>query len=112
MSRFQSRRETTTATIAINQTTSGAVSLGGGTLVGIQMPAAFTGTSIGLMVTLDGTNYVDVYDLSGNLLAITVAADRYISLDPGVYIGLETIKIKSGSTELAARTITLVVKPV
>lgn len=98
--------------IANGQTISGAIDLSGTTLAGIHLPAAFTGTSLSFLAarTFDGT-YQGVYR-QGADLSVTVAAGKYVPLNPSDFAGLQFIKIVSGSTEAAARTLTLAVRPV
>ena len=97
-----------TATIAISTTTSAAIDLQGASLCGIYMPAAFTGTTLKFSVatTLTGT-FVVMQDGFGNDITKTVAANKYIAVDPADFAGVRFLKIISGSTELAARSLVL-----
>lgn len=74
-------------------------------LVGIKFPAAFTGTTVTFEMcdTIDGT-YVPVYNSSGQV-SYTIAQGRYYAIDPKDLQGIRFLKIKSGSTEGAARTL-------
>lgn len=91
--------------IANGAQSSAAITTGGMVLVGVMMPAAFTGTAITFEAcdTLGGT-YLPVYNSSGPV-SYTVAASRYIAIDPKDFQGIEFLKIKSGSVELAGRTL-------
>lgn len=99
---------TITAAIAISTTTSAEFDLEDYSLVGLVMPAAFTGTAVTFTcaATSGGTfNQVDTD--SGAQLSWTVAAAR--SVQPATPLGgFRFCKIVSGSTETAARTISLV----
>lgn len=99
-----------TVTIASSGTTSGAIDLQGLVLCQIQMPAAFTGTSITFQSSHDGTTYQALYDTSGNQLAVTVSTDRYINIAPTDFAGCRYLKIVSGSTEGGDRIIGLVTR--
>lgn len=102
-----------TATIASGQTTSPEVDLGGSTLVGLFMPAAFTGTAITFTTAATtGGTFVAVYDSSGNAISATVSTSRYVALSPTTFAGLRFIKLVSGSSEGGNRTITLATRPV
>jgi hypothetical protein len=92
--------------IAISQTESAAIKFDGMALVGLILPAAFTGTALTFLVcdTLDGT-YVPLYDSSNALVSMTVAQGRAYAVDPKNFQGIQYLKIKSGSSEAAARTI-------
>lgn len=103
-------------TILINEALSDAIDLGGVTLVGIQMPAAWTAAAITIAHNVGGT-YQPVHDAAGTEVSITTAANRYVALDPTLYASLQDIKIRSGPVaapvnQAAERTITLVLRPV
>jgi hypothetical protein len=99
------------ATIANGQTVSSAVDLGGTTLCGLMMPAAFTGVALTFQGSIDGTNFAIVKGSDGNDLSLTVAAARYVKLNPVDFYGLRHLKLVSGSAEAAARDITLASRP-
>lgn len=100
------------ATIANGATTSGAVDLTGTTLVGLHMPAAFTATAVTFTVAESaGGTYRTLYS-AGADVTITVAAAKYVALDPSVFAGARFIRIVSGAAEGAARTIILATRPV
>lgn len=109
---FQSNIVEIPVVIAINGTVSGIALLHGLTVVGIGMPAAFTGTAITLQAgDADGT-YRAVNVIGGTAVSLTVAADKYIALDPATLRGIERLKLVSGNTETAARTITIFARPI
>lgn len=99
------------ASIANGGTTSAAIPTQGLTLVGIQLPAAFTGTTITFQGSVDGTTYQPVYTTtSGTALSYTVAAGHYVAIDPTPFYGLAYIKLVSGSSEGAARSFSVLLK--
>lgn len=99
------------ATIASGQTKSGVITLAGFTPVGILLPAAFTGTALTFEASIDGTNFFPVKaGTGGNALSYTVAQGTYAALDPKDFYGIQYLKVVSGSTEGAARTLNLAVK--
>lgn len=111
------RRTLTTATIAINTSLSGAVDLGAGqSLVGIQVPAAWTAAPISLQVSADGVTYTPLYNSSGALVQqATPAVSCGYNLPAAEMMGWRYIKIQSGVpgttvNQLAARTIGLVAR--
>lgn len=79
--------------------------ISGFSLVGISLPAALTGTALTFTVcnTLAGT-YVPLYNAAG-VVSYTVAASRYVAIDPKDFQGVAYLKIVSGSAEGAARTL-------
>lgn len=99
-----------TTTIANAGTTSAAISTKGLSLVGIQFPTTFTGTTVTFTMsdTVDGT-YVPVYNASG-AVSVTIAQARYYALDPKDFQGILFLKIVSGSSEGGARTLKLSLK--
>jgi hypothetical protein len=100
-----------TATIPISTATTGAIATKGLTLVGVQLPAAFTGTTLTFTGSVDGTTYQPVYSTtSGTALSYTVAQGHYVAIDPVPFYGLAYIKLVSGSTEGTARTLLVTLK--
>lgn len=100
---FNPKQETI---IALGQTESAAINCGGMALCGIKLPATFTGTALTFEMSdaIDGT-YVPVTSSSGSAISYTVAANKYAAIDPKDFQGINFLKIKSGSTEVAARTL-------
>lgn len=97
-----------TTTIANGATESAAINLRDFTLCGIFLPAAFTGASVTFLAasTLAGT-YVEVQDGDGAAISRTVAASKFIPIDPVDFLGVKFLKIKSASAEAALRTLTV-----
>lgn len=104
--------QTVNAVIPNAQTTSQAISLNGMTPVGIEMPGTFTGATLAIHAsnTVDGT-YKPIYiALGATPLSYAVAASRYIAIDPIQLQGAQFIKLVSGSSEGAERTLILTMK--
>lgn len=98
-------------TIANGQQLSSALNLKGLVLVGILLPAAFTGTALTFEASVDGTNFFLVKSTtSGSSLSYTVAQGTYAAINPVDFEGIEYLKIQSGSAEGAARTLICSVK--
>jgi hypothetical protein len=112
-------RSTKNAAIALNGNLSAAVELAGCSLVGVAIYTAdgWTDASIDFQVSADGSNYCTLYDVYGNRIATAIAAGRAVPLEPKDFLPWRYIKVHScdsaGSnvTQLAARTIRLVVRP-
>ena len=102
-----------TATIASGQTTSGEIDLAGCDLCGLFMPASFTGTTVKIQAApASGGTFVTVQQ-GGVDYALTVAASKYVPIENlAVVAGLRFIKLVSGSSEAADRTITLAARPI
>jgi hypothetical protein len=93
------------ATIAASGTASTAVETGADScFVGFYTPAALTGTSFTFQASPDGTTFYNVLE-EGTSYSVTVAASRYVSVDPAVFVGCRFLKIVSGSTESSERVI-------
>lgn len=117
-----------TTTIASGQSLSGSVDLNvttdsnGGSLgfdrrlFGIIIPSSFTGTSISFQASSDnGVTWNNIYDALGSEYYITVAASRYIPVDPTPFSAVSMIRVRSGTaasptTEAADRSIKLIVR--
>lgn len=99
------------ATIANGTTTSDAIPIDSAVALGLQMPSAFTGTSITYTVSADkGVTYQALYDATGAVAVSTsVAASRSYDL-PAELSSWTHFKIVSGSSEGGARTLYVVMK--
>ena len=86
------------ATIANGTSLSGSVNLGGLRLFGIVMPAAWTAASVTFQMSVDGgATWSNMFDANGNELCVTVAASRFIALDPVNFAATAMIKARSGT---------------
>lgn len=82
----------------------------GGQLMGVILPSAMTGTTIGLQVSdQSGGTYVALKDGASDL-ALTSAASKYIYFDPKYTEGIRFAKIVSGSAEGAQRSLIALLK--
>jgi len=97
-------------TITGGGTTSGAFTTQGLGVVGLIMPGTFTGTTMTFTGSDDGTNFYSLYNTSGTALSITVAASRLILFTPGDLVGIQFIKLVSGSTEGSDRVIQVITR--
>lgn len=92
----------TTVTIANGTSLSAAVPVGTNVAIGIAMSAGWDAAGLTFQVSADGgTTWNELYDSSGNEITLTTAAGRYIPLDPTVWIGINNIKIRSGTAASA-----------
>lgn len=98
--------------IPISGTTTPAIPLNGFSLVGITTPATFTGTALTFLVSnaLAGTYVPLKTTTSGTALSYTVTTSSYYAIDPKDFAGVAFLKIVSGSTEGAARTLICSIK--
>jgi hypothetical protein len=71
-------RVVVTFTIPAGQSLSGAVDCSAGYLARIQMPAQWTPANLSFQISTDGTNWVDLFDQSGNeaLIPVVPATSR------------------------------------
>jgi hypothetical protein len=109
--------ERANVTIASSGTTSTAAQIPSGkTLIAVVTPAALTGTAFTFEVSDDGgTTYKPVYN-EGTQLSVTVGTSRHVALDAtatralvgGSAANPTSVKVVSGSSEAASRTIQLV----
>lgn len=99
-----------TLTIANGQTTTTAFTASNFVAFGLQMPAAFTGTTITFTVSADDdTTYQALYDVNNVQVSMTVAASRSYDL-PAELASWDHFKIVSGSAEGAARSLIVIGK--
>jgi hypothetical protein len=106
------------AVIAAGASLSAAVPMGVDTLVGVSMPAAtWTPAQLTLQVSPDGgTTWLELYDGTGNPIAIQGAAGQQIMLTSNLFRSINMFKIRSGTlvapvVQSAGATITLIGRP-
>ena len=99
---------TGTVTIASSGTVSQTFTAEGGrTVLTLRTPSTLNGTEFKFQASTDGDNFFALYNGSTEY-AVTVAASRYIALNPEVMAGVRHLKVVSGSSEAALRTIGIV----
>lgn len=96
-------------TIAAAGDTSPEIDIYGTTLVGLEIPSTFEGTSLSILASRTaGGTYKTVY-IGGADLAISVAANKFVKFENLHYlVGLRFIKLKSNNPVAADRLINLV----
>lgn len=109
---YRTKPTVLTATIAISETVSDAVPMYGCTPVAVQIPAAFTGTSLTFQGSIDGGATFGAISNADGAITYTVTTDGMYSLNPADFAGYDKIKLVSGTTEVAAREIVVKVFPV
>lgn len=90
-------------------TTSAAVDIRGGTLVGIFTPASLASTALTFKTATElGGAYVAVKDKTNAAYSITVdSSAAYYAIDPSIAAGLRFVQVEAGSSEMT-KTFTLV----
>ena len=89
----------------------GIIDLRNKSLVGIQMPSAWTAANLTFQGSMDdGVTFANLYDDTGAERTVTAAVDRAITLDPAKFMGLTHLKVRSGTgaaavNQGAARTL-------
>jgi hypothetical protein len=109
-------------TIANGQSLSPAVALGGKSLVGIVMPAAWTAAALTFQATADdpGTDngaMQELQDGTGNPVTLTVNAGTFVQVDPTKWRGTRHITVRSGTVgapvaQGASRTLGLAIRSI
>jgi hypothetical protein len=91
---------------------SSAAQCGGLLLSGIVFPAAMTGTAVTFDFSFDGSTWYDVKETDGSDVSYTVSAGDVVRVDPSgwAFASPGYLRISSGSSEAADRTINLIFK--
>jgi hypothetical protein len=106
-----------TVTVAKDGTESEAIDLDNNRLAGIVMPAQWSAANITFQTSVDGTNFVDLYDTSATpakpIINSPAAATAYFLTEAmrHIFAGVRYLKLVSSQAQAAARSITLVVRP-
>ena len=90
---------TTTATITIPE---------GKRVVGLIMPSTFTGTTLTFKAGYSTSATPQPVYNEGSAYSVACATDRFIAVNPNVFLGAFTLQIISGSTEGSERTIQVI----
>jgi hypothetical protein len=110
------------ATIAAGQSLSGAVDFGNNYVVGLIMPTAWTNAHCSVLVSLNNTNYFDLFsfdDLGGSTnpteFKFNVVSGAIVAVDPDRLLMGRYIKFRSGTREqpvlqAAARVFTVITR--
>jgi hypothetical protein len=104
-------------TIASGQSLSAVVSVGAQTVVGVVMPTGWDAADLTFQVSSDGgTTFREMYNSQGNPVQYQVIANVQTSIDPSVWMGVHTIKVRSGTlavpvNQTASRTLTFITRP-
>lgn len=118
---YLNQLETIDVTIANGASLSGAATLDGKAVVGLIAPAAWTAAAISFEASKEGTTFYPLYSAGGEVSIpsthVAVAEGWLFRLEPGDWIGFAAVKVRSGLNgagvaQGAARTVTLVVRPV
>jgi hypothetical protein len=110
MSQYLNNFVVNNVTIASSSTTSGSIDLQGLGLVGMIMPATFTGSTVTFQMSLDDVTYYDIYNTNNTQVSATVTQGRAYLFVPGDFVGVRYLKVKSSSTEGSSRVITLITR--
>ena len=89
---------TETCTILNGASMSDILDLRGVSAVRFIMPAAWTAAALTFQVSVDGTNFFDLYDNLGIEKNIPVVASRAINLDVSELAFIDYLKIRSGTS--------------
>ena len=98
--------------IANSDTVSTAVDLENNTLVGLELPALFTGTTITFQASNNNGTFKDVKKEDGTSYFLVVAQNTYVVIPPSALAGLRYVKIVSGSSESPARSVKAIVRQI
>jgi hypothetical protein len=92
------------------------VTLGRANLFAIQTPSAWTAAGITFSVSVDGVNFLDLYDQAGNEFTIPASASKHFGgLDVLAMGSFNYVKLRSGTSaspvnQAAARTLNLILR--
>lgn len=103
---------TVAGTIAIDESLSAAITIGGKQIVRLSMPDTWTAASITFQTSPDNVTYSNLFDRAGTEYSLVIVADHSVSLDPAVFGSVKYLKLRSGPAaaavaQAAERVITL-----
>jgi hypothetical protein len=91
-----------TVNIPNGQSLSGSIILTNKSLVGISMPASWTAAGLSFEISIDGgSNWQPLVDSTNTERTLTVAAGKFITLDPTWFMGGPLLRLRSGTSAAA-----------
>lgn len=96
------------ATIANGQTKSDIIDTYGVTIVQIELPAAFDGTSLTFETSSDGSTFQPYRNINNIIVSVTCSAGNNYGIAAQDFFPVRYVKIVSNATEAADRIIRLV----
>ena len=105
----RSKSEVALIDVSEDATNSSSINADNMLLCGVVFPAAMTGTTITFDYSVDGSNWVDVFETDGTEVSYTVSAGNVVRVDPSgwAFASNGYLRITSGATEAADRKIKL-----
>jgi hypothetical protein len=97
-------------TVAANSQTSSTITTNNLALCGIFIPATFTSTAITFLACPTSTGTFVPVTNGTSTVSYTVAAGEYLAIDPTLFQGMPYLQIKTGTSEVAARTLICMLK--
>lgn len=85
--------------IRAGQSLSEDISLGSRRLFALLLPEAWTAADLTFQSTINGVDWFDVFDEYGDERVIVCAASRMITVDPGPWLALSMLRLRSGTSE-------------
>jgi hypothetical protein len=96
--------------IASGAALSAEIDLFGQVPVAIMTPAAMTGTNFNFQAGIVSGTVLPVYDATA-VYTVGLATNSFVPLDPNKFWGARFLKIGVNTNEAAARTVTLITRP-
>ena len=90
-------QKATPVTVSNGTSLSPAISIGNGLLVGIAMSAGWDAASMTFQVSYDGGTTFQEMQSSSAAISFTVALGQFIAVDPTLWRGVNTLKVRSGT---------------
>lgn len=98
--------ETVQVTITNGQQDSGVLTLYDRSLVGLILPATFDGAGLTLLVSQDGTTFVELDDPdTGAAVSLTVTASKAYAIDPILCIPWNFLKLHATTAQSTTDTV-------
>lgn len=93
--------------LLISGTTSDSIDVRGRAPIGFILPATFTGATVKVQASVNGTNFHDLY-YNGVLVSFPATVSTWQALPPAALAGVGFIRLVSSSTEAANREIRII----
>lgn len=84
--------------ITSGQSLSASIEVNGEHVIGVIVPAAWTAAGLSFQGSFDGTNFFELYDMTGVAITIPVVASSYTVIQPTAMHGVNFVKVRSGTS--------------
>ncbi len=101
-----------TVTITAGATVSNSINLQGRVLIGMNLPAAISGSSMTFQSSNDNVNFNALYNNENSAISVAYTQGRNYTISPDYVAGVKFLKLVSNNSQAASRAITVITRKI